>query len=256
MAPRAGYTNSDPRTLDAYLASSVVTNKDDALRADIRRLGNQLGEALVRQHGQELLDLVERVRSLGKSSRRGGSTEAASKLHELLSDLSTGEVIPLVRAFTTYFYLANVSEQVHRADELAPDERYLRSTVDRIIEAGLDQDLVDEAYGKAATGDGAQLLYVKYYTTAGAAHRIGGTDDDWVAKLVSDLLCFFYAKGQLAFRHLDTQAGHCFFEDTPVLASLNSIDLNANYFNPVFFKRTGAGKFGGQIKCTLTTKIR
>ncbi len=148
MAPRAGSTNSDPRTLDAYLASSVVTNKDDALRADIRRLGNQLGEALVRQHGQELLDLVERVRSLGKSSRRGGSTEATSKLHELLSNLSTGEVIPLVRAFTTYFYLANVSEQVHRADELAPDERYLRSTVDRIIEAGLDQDLVDEVLAR------------------------------------------------------------------------------------------------------------
>ena len=148
MAPRAGYTNSDPRTLDAYLASSVVTNKDDALRADIRRLGFQLGEALVRQHGQELLDLVERVRSLGKSSRRGGSTQATSELHELLSDLSTGEVIPLVRAFTTYFYLANVSEQVHRADELAPDERYLRSTVDRIIEAGLDQDLVDEVLAR------------------------------------------------------------------------------------------------------------
>ena len=121
---------------------------DDALRTDIRRLGNQLGEALVRQHGPELLDLVENVRSLGKSARRGGSTEATAKLHELLSDLPTDRVIPLVRAFTTYFYLANVSEQVHRADELAPDERYLRSTVDRIIEANLDQDLVDEVLAR------------------------------------------------------------------------------------------------------------
>ena len=121
---------------------------DDALRTDIRRLGNQLGEALVRQHGPELLDLVEKVRSLGKSARRGGSTEATAKLHELLSDLPTDQVIPLVRAFTTYFYLANVSEQVHRADELAPDERYLRSTVDRIIEADLDQDLMDEVLAR------------------------------------------------------------------------------------------------------------
>ncbi|MCZ6737689.1 MAG: phosphoenolpyruvate carboxylase [Actinobacteria bacterium] len=121
---------------------------DDALRTDIRRLGNQLGEALVRQHGPELLVLVEKVRSLGKSARRGGSTAATAELHELLSDLPTDRVIPLVRAFTTYFYLANVSEQVHRADELAPDERYLRSTVDRILEASLDQDLVAEVLAR------------------------------------------------------------------------------------------------------------
>jgi phosphoenolpyruvate carboxylase len=121
-----------------------VTNKDDALRTDIRRLGNQLGEALVRQQGSELLELVEKVRALGKSARRGGSAEATTELDSLLSDLPTDQVIPLVRAFTTYFYLANVSEQVHRADELAPDERYLRGTVDRIIAAGLDQSLIED----------------------------------------------------------------------------------------------------------------
>jgi phosphoenolpyruvate carboxylase len=119
-----------------------VTIRDDALRADIRRLGNQLGEALVRQHGQDLLDLVEDVRALGKSARRGGSAEAATKLRNLLQALDTEDVIPLVRAFTTYFYLANVSEQVHRIDQLAPDERYLRATVDRIIEAEVDPELV------------------------------------------------------------------------------------------------------------------
>jgi len=125
-----------------------VTIRDDALRADIRRLGNQLGEALVRQHGQDLLDLVEDVRALGKSARRGGSAEAATKLRNLLQALDTEDVIPLVRAFTTYFYLANVSEQVHRIDQLAPDERYLRATVDRIIEAEVDPELVKSVLGR------------------------------------------------------------------------------------------------------------
>jgi phosphoenolpyruvate carboxylase len=121
-----------------------VTTRDEALRADIRRLGNQLGEALVRQHGKDLLDLVEEVRSLGKSARRGGSAEAAENLHDLLAKLDTAEVIPLVRAFTTYFYLANVAEQVHRIEEMASDDRYLRQTVDRILESHLNQELLDD----------------------------------------------------------------------------------------------------------------
>jgi phosphoenolpyruvate carboxylase len=121
---------------------------DEQLRVDIRRLGNQLGDALVRQHGQGLLDLVENVRAFGKSARRGGSVEATRELEALLADLAVDDVIPLVRAFTTYFYLANVAEQVHRLDDLAADDRYLRATVDRIIEADLDQDLVAEVLAR------------------------------------------------------------------------------------------------------------
>jgi phosphoenolpyruvate carboxylase len=125
-----------------------VTTRDDALRTDIRRLGNQLGEALVRQHGQDLLDLVEEVRALGKSARRGGSAEAAQDLHALLTKLDTTDVIPLVRAFTTYFYLANVAEHVHRIEEMASDDRYLRATVDRILAAGVDQELLDDVVSR------------------------------------------------------------------------------------------------------------
>jgi phosphoenolpyruvate carboxylase len=122
----------------------VTATSDEDLRADIRRLGNQLGDALVRQHGPELLDLVEEVRALGKSSRRGGSTEAAGQLDNRLADLEIDEVIPLVRAFTTYFYLANVAEQVHRIDQLAIAELGLAATVDRVLESGVEPDVLAE----------------------------------------------------------------------------------------------------------------
>ena len=122
----------------------MASTSDEALRADIRRLGNQLGDALVRQHGPELLELVEEVRALGKSSRRGGSTEAAAQLDHRLADLEIDEVIPLVRAFTTYFYLANVAEQVHRIDQLAIAELGLAATVDRVLEAGVEPDVLAE----------------------------------------------------------------------------------------------------------------
>ncbi|HSO48947.1 MAG TPA: phosphoenolpyruvate carboxylase, partial [Acidimicrobiia bacterium] len=120
----------------------MTANPDEALRADIRRLGNQLGDALVRQHGPGLLELVEQVRALGKSSRRGGSTEAAGQLDQLLAGLTITDVIPLVRAFTAYFYLANVAEQVHRIDQLSIDELGLAATVDRVLAADVDPELL------------------------------------------------------------------------------------------------------------------
>jgi phosphoenolpyruvate carboxylase len=126
----------------------VPHTPDEALRADIRRLGNQLGDALVRQHGRDLLDLVEEVRALGKSSRRGGSSEAADQLGQRLAALDVADVIPLVRAFTTYFYLANVAEQVHRIDQLSTAELGLTATVDRVLEAEVDPNVIAGVLGR------------------------------------------------------------------------------------------------------------
>ncbi|HLU45681.1 MAG TPA: phosphoenolpyruvate carboxylase [Natronosporangium sp.] len=81
-----------------------------ALRADIRRLGTLLGQTLARQEGQDLLDLVEEVRALVRTD----PDRAAARLAGL--DVITGT--KLARAFSTYFHLANITEQVHRAREL------------------------------------------------------------------------------------------------------------------------------------------
>ena len=64
---------------------------------------------MVRQEGPELLALVEDVR---KAVREGDGVE-------LLASLSVEDSVQLVRAFSTYFHLANVAEQVHRARVLA-----------------------------------------------------------------------------------------------------------------------------------------
>ncbi|MBA0049387.1 phosphoenolpyruvate carboxylase [Streptomyces sp. AJS327] len=90
--------------------SEAATAATLALRADIRRLGDLLGETLVRQEGAELLDLVERVRALTRSD---GEAAAA-----LLGTTDLPTATKLVRAFSTYFHLANVTEQVHRGREL------------------------------------------------------------------------------------------------------------------------------------------
>src|SRR3954447_11667509 len=112
-------------------ADDQTTTTSSELRADIRRLGDLLGETLVRQEGPELLELVEKVRRL---TREDG--EAAA---ELLRGTELETAAKLVRAFSTYFHLANVTEQVHRGRELrerrAAEGVLLARTADRLKDA-------------------------------------------------------------------------------------------------------------------------
>ena len=94
----------------------VVNELDSALRRDIRRLGAQLGDALVRQHGPGLLERVEQVRRLARGLRR--SEEDSTALADLLAGVDVADAGLLARAFTVYFHLANTAEQVHRIDDL------------------------------------------------------------------------------------------------------------------------------------------
>ena len=111
------------------------------LRSEIRLLGNLLGQTLVRQEGADLLDLVERVRALVKQVRNaeeeGDPAQPRTELLAILSGLDLKTIISLVRAFTTYFYLANVAEQTHRLG-LEPARRaehqgILAGTIDRVL---------------------------------------------------------------------------------------------------------------------------
>jgi len=112
------------------MSQSPIAADDADLRSDVRRLGDLLGQTLVRQEGPELLALVEEVR---KSVREGSGAE-------ILAQLSVEDSVQLVRAFSTYFHLANVAEQVHRARVLAEARAtggsWLAKAVDR-IEAAL-----------------------------------------------------------------------------------------------------------------------
>jgi phosphoenolpyruvate carboxylase len=104
--------------------------QDDAsLRSDVRSLGELLGQSLVRQEGQELLDLVEKVRA----AVRTGQGEAE------LKGVDVEQAAQLVRAFSTYFHLANVAEQLHRSrvlkNERAESGSWIAQAVNKIVAA-------------------------------------------------------------------------------------------------------------------------
>jgi phosphoenolpyruvate carboxylase len=126
-----------------------VTPVDEqaALRADVRRLGNLLGESLVRQEGPELLALVEQVRRLARG-------ESSADLAELLESVDTDTAARLVRAFGTYFHLANVTEQVHRAREMRAERAvkggWLAQAAERVRAAGMPSSEIAELVGRLA----------------------------------------------------------------------------------------------------------
>ena len=120
------------------VSSAIVANDDALLRSDVRRLADLLGQSLVRQEGQDLLDLVEAVRKAGRDSAED----------VILAKISDDQAVDLVRAFSTFFHLANVAEQVHRSRIIAEARRdgksWLSQAVDKIIDAQKNPSLGHE----------------------------------------------------------------------------------------------------------------
>ncbi|MGE0128457.1 MAG: phosphoenolpyruvate carboxylase [Blastocatellales bacterium] len=98
--------------------SRTDQSKDAPLRADIRRLGDLLGQTLKRLGGKRLFETEENVRALCKQLRGEhlGKKAAATerKLKRMLQRLSLDETIGVIRAFSVYFQLVNIAEQHHR----------------------------------------------------------------------------------------------------------------------------------------------
>ena len=128
-----------PRRLPATAsdrASDTADERSAALRADIRRVSTLLGETIARQHGTQMLELVEQVRGLVREDPTAAARLLAAQ------DVDTATV--LSRAFGTYFHLANVTEQAHRVRALAARRAgqggWLVRAAERIEEADVEPD--------------------------------------------------------------------------------------------------------------------
>ncbi|MFG6286307.1 phosphoenolpyruvate carboxylase [Actinotignum schaalii] len=108
---------------------------DAPLRAVVRRLSTMLGQEIAQQHGEETLDLIEKVRA---AARDLDSETAASEVQRSLDDMSTDTAIILTRAFAEYFLLANAAEQTFRIKVIGdkePAESWVPRAISRIYDA-------------------------------------------------------------------------------------------------------------------------
>jgi phosphoenolpyruvate carboxylase len=160
-----GLQGEEKRSVRDQTAERRRLAAEAPLRADVRLLGELLGAALQAQHGEGLLARVEQVRKLARrlrqqegrnlpsASRQDAGTRrppkpAGARLAALLADLPLREKTALVRAFSTFFFLANVAENHHRVrrrqdharvgDPPQPDS--VAGTLARLKRSGVNRD--------------------------------------------------------------------------------------------------------------------
>jgi phosphoenolpyruvate carboxylase len=129
------------------------------LGRNVRLLGTILGNVLVEQVGQWLLEEVERVRLRSRDARSGGGVAGV--------ELSPEQQALVLRAFGLYFQLANIAEQHHRVRrrrEDAHDGRIARDSLERAYEL-LDVVPADEL-ARRAGGVSVRLVLTAHPTEA------------------------------------------------------------------------------------------
>ncbi len=87
--------------------------KDEPLRQDVGMLGALVGDVIREQGGEDLFSLVEEIRGEAIRRREADGRDCQA-LASRLAGLEPDRARELVRAFSTYFQVVNLAEQVHR----------------------------------------------------------------------------------------------------------------------------------------------
>ena len=144
------------QAIHSAASTSASQDKDKPLQEDIRLLGRILGDIIREQEGAPVFTLIEQVRQLSVGFRRDHDPEADRQLKALLTSLSTGQTVSVIRAFTYFSHLANLAEDRHHLRRRAIYERAgsaQEGSIDvafaRLQKAGITPDTIANTLAKA-----------------------------------------------------------------------------------------------------------
>ncbi len=121
----------------------------EALRDNVRMLGQSLGHTMEADRGDQFFDKIEQIRQLAKQARRDPGTDS-SELIEALSSLKDEELLPVTRAFTQFLNLANIAEEHHRVrrwlqnDTRLPGTDSIQGLIQALQEKGISGEQIVE----------------------------------------------------------------------------------------------------------------
>ncbi|MDE1920841.1 MAG: phosphoenolpyruvate carboxylase [Candidatus Omnitrophica bacterium] len=116
------------------------------LRQDIRFLTRLLTEIIREQEGDALLLKVEEIRTLAQEIRDKRNPLMIESQKRLIRSLSEDEAYHVARAFTVYFQMVNIAEEVQRIRRLRDYERSPEIFQEMSLKK-LFKDLMEEGYG-------------------------------------------------------------------------------------------------------------
>src|SRR6266542_3828649 len=125
----------------------------DRLSATIHLLGDILGRVIREQAGANAFALEERVRGLAKDLRANNHPYQVEAMQRIVAGLTVGQARDLLKSFSTYFALVNLSEQLQRIWVLRdralerPGEQRAESIAAAVerVKAALPPDEAEEA---------------------------------------------------------------------------------------------------------------
>ena len=133
-----------------------LLDKDRPLQDDIRLLGQILGDTVREHDGENAFEIVEAIRRLSVAFQRKADGAAGRNLDMLLSRLSPGETLSVIRAFSYFSHLANLAEDRHHVrrrliheirDE--PQDGSLAKSFARLRQAGIPIERIERALNRS-----------------------------------------------------------------------------------------------------------
>lgn len=115
------------------------------IRQDIRLLTGLLAEVIKEQEGEDLLQKIEQIRSVAREIRNNHNPLIIESQKKLIASLTLTQAYQVARAFTIYFQLLNIAEEVQRIRRLRDYDRSDEHLQDMSLRK-LFKDLTEEGY--------------------------------------------------------------------------------------------------------------